>query len=314
MDAIGVVACEERMWLMELHNRTLAGRRIGVFGKGGAGKSTVTVLLARALRERGYAVCVLDADSTNIGLPQALGLNQSPVPLMDYFGGMVFSGGSVTCPVDDPTPLAGAEIALDDLPGQYLGRNREGIALLAAGKIADQGPGAGCDGPVAKIARDPRINTRGESPVTLVDFKAGFEDSAPGVVTGLDWGIVVVDPTTASIEMALHMKRMVSLIKSGALPATKHLDSPELVAWANRIFTSAAIKDVLFVLNRVRDEAMASYLRQKLAEKGIDPIGVIHEDVSICTAWLIGTPIRAAEAKDEAGMIIEQLEALELHG
>jgi CO dehydrogenase maturation factor len=241
---------------MAEHNRTLAGKRIGVFGKGGAGKSTVTVLLARALRERGYAVCVLDADSTNIGLSQALGLDRSPVPLMDYFGGMIFSGGSVTCPVDDPTPLSGAEIALDDLPSQYHGQNREGITLLAAGKIADQGPGAGCDGPVAKVARDLKLRVRGEQPVTLVDFKAGFEDSARGVVTGLDWGIVIVDPTTTSIEMALHMKRMVNLIKAGALPATKHLDNPELVAWANKIFTSAAIKDVVFVLNRILGEEM----------------------------------------------------------
>ena len=299
---------------MAENDRTLAGKRIGVFGKGGAGKSTVVVLLARALRERGYTVCVLDADSTNIGLPQALGLDRSPVPLMDYFGGMVFSGGSVTCPVDDPTPLAGAEIALDDLPTQYHGQNREGITLLAAGKIADQGPGAGCDGPVAKVARDLKLRARGEQPVTLVDFKAGFEDSARGVVTGLDWAIVVVDPTTTSVEMAVHMKRMVDLIRAGALPATRHLESPELVAWANRIFTSAAIKDVVFVLNRILSEEMEGYLRQKLVEKGIDPIGVIHEDVSICTAWLIGVPIRATEAKDEAGRIIEQLEALELHG
>ncbi|HLE28625.1 MAG TPA: P-loop NTPase [Anaerolineales bacterium] len=295
---------------MSDRGRSLSGRRIGVFGKGGAGKSTVVVLLAGALRERGYAVCVLDADSTNIGLPQAFGLSQSPVPLMEYFGGMVFSGGVVTCPVDDPTPLAGAEIALDDLPGQYLGRNREGITLLAAGKIADQGPGAGCDGPVAKIARDLRIDTHGEPPVTLVDFKAGFEDSARGVVTGLDWGIVVIDPTTASVEMAVHMKRMVKLIKAGALPATKHLDSPELVAWANKIFMSAAIQDVLFVLNRVRHEEMELYLRRKLSERDIEPIGVIYEDTAISAAWLTGAPIDAAKAKDEAGRIISELEAI----
>jgi len=46
----------------------LNGKRIGLFGKGGAGNSTVIVLLDRALCEYGYSVCVLDADSTNIGL------------------------------------------------------------------------------------------------------------------------------------------------------------------------------------------------------------------------------------------------------
>ena len=79
--------------------KTLAGKRIGVFGKGGCGKSTAVVLLARALKDRGYEICVLDADSTNIGLDQALGLDKFPESLIDYFGGMVFSGGAVTCPV-----------------------------------------------------------------------------------------------------------------------------------------------------------------------------------------------------------------------
>ena len=289
----------------------LSGMRIGVFGKGGAGKSRVVVLLAHGLQARGYEVCVLDADSTNVGLPQAFGLSQSPVPLMECFGGAVFNGGLVTCPVDDPTPLAGAEIALDDLPRQYYGRDREGITVLAAGKIADQGPGAGCDGPVTKIARDLRIHASGKPVVTLVDFKAGFEDSARGVVTGLDWGIVVVDPTIVSVELAFHMKRMVELIKAGSLPATKHLDNPVLVEWANRLFTSALLKDVVFVLNRVQNAEVENYLRQKLGEKGVVPIGVIHEDTAVAVAWLTGAPLDAAKANDDARHSIDRMEAIQ---
>lgn len=296
------------MQTAKVKRKTLAGKRIGMFGKGGSGKSTTVALLSKALRARGYRVCVLDADSTNIGLSQAFGIAGSPVSLLDYFGGMVFSGGAVTCPVDDPTPLAGAELTLETLPPQYYSQSPEGIIMLVAGKIGDQGPGAGCDGPVAKIARDLRIHAQGEPLVTLVDFKAGFEDSARGAITGLDWAIVVVDPTSASVEIAANMKEMVSQIKAGVLPATSHLESPELVEWANKIFTQASIKDVWFVLNRVQNTEVEEYMRQSLREKGIEPIGVIYEAPSVSLSWLKGEPIEILEAVNEFQRIIDKVE------
>lgn len=227
---------------------------------------------------------------------------------MEYFGGMVFSGGVVTCPVDDPMPLAGAEIKLETLHPEYFEKSPDGITLLIAGKIGDQGPGSGCDGPVAKIARDVQISIQGESPVTLVDFKAGFEDTARGVLTSLDWAIVVVDPTTVSVEMAANMKHMFEKIQADILPATAHLKSPELIAWANKVFTEARIEDIWFVLNRVQSAEEEDYLRQRLSEKGIDPIGVIHLDPSISRSWLKGTPINSDEAMLEVQKILGKLE------
>jgi CO dehydrogenase nickel-insertion accessory protein CooC1 len=290
-------------------HRALAGKRIGFFGKGGSGKSTAVVLLAQALQGRGYDVCILDADSTNVGLHHALGLEQAPAPLLEHFGGMVFSGGSVTCPVDDPTPLAGAEMALDRLPAAYRGRNADGILFLAAGKIGDQGPGAGCDGPITKIARDFRVHRDNERFVTLVDFKAGFEDSARGAITSVDWALVVVDPTTAAIQMAGHMRDMVDQIKAGGLPATRHLETPDLVEWANRIFRESRVKDVLVILNRIRGEEMERSVREKLAERGISPIGVIHEDPSIALAWLNGTRLDAVNTQVDVDRVVKGLEA-----
>ena len=294
---------EERM--------SLAGKRIGIVGKGGSGKSTTTVLMSRVLRDRGYMVFVLDADSTNVGLHQALGLEHAPASLIDYFGGMVFSGGSVTCPVDDPTPLPNAEVTLHQLSGGYYSQNREGIILLTAGKIGDKGPGAGCDGPINKIARDFKIKTEDLFPVTLVDFKAGFEDSARGAITSLDWVIVVVDPTNAAIQMAIHMKEMVEQMKAGKLPATRHLESLELVEIANVIFREAKIKDVLVILNRMIDEEMENFLQEKLLRNGITPIGAIREDPSVTITWLKGKPLEEVGARKDVEQIIETLEATE---
>lgn len=280
-------------------------------GKGGSGKSTTTVLIARVLRERGYDVCILDADSTNVGLHQALGLDNPPESLIVYFGGMVFSGGSVTCPVDDPTPLPGAEVILDQLSEGYYARNQAGILLLTAGKMGDKGPGAGCDGPINKIARDFRVHTEGTSPITLVDFKAGFEDSARGAITSLDWVVVVVDPTNAAVQMAIHMKKMVDQIKAGSPPATSHLENPEMVELAQRIFREAKVKDVLVILNRIRDEEMESYLRAKLQQGGIKPIGAIREDPAIIITWLRGTPLEGTETRKDIEDIVDAIEAAE---
>jgi CO dehydrogenase nickel-insertion accessory protein CooC1 len=267
--------------------------------------------VARALNSCGYQVHILDADSTNIGLAQALGFDRSPVSLIDYYGGTVFGGGLVTCPVDDPTPLPGAEILLKRLPTAYYAQNEEGTVLLTAGKIGDKGPGAGCDGPISKIARDLRVFAAEERPVTLVDFKAGFEDSARGVITGLDWAMVIVDPTSASIQMAVNMRDMVAQIKAGRLPATAHLRSPKLVEMAQRIFRKARIKGVLFVLNKIEDQETESYLRRKLEEEGIEPIGVVHRDPSISLSWLQGTPLDVSQTKKDVEKIVEELEAVE---
>ncbi len=287
--------------------KTLANKRIGILGKGGSGKSTVTVLLARALKSCGYSVCVLDADSTNIGLHQALGLTKFPESLIDYFGGTAFTGGSVTCPVDDPTPLPGSDISLNNLPDEYYTQSREGIYFLAAGKIGGKGPGAGCDGPISKISRDLKISGIGDNPVTLIDLKAGLEDPARGVITSLDWVIVVVDANNASIQIAVDIKNMVSQIMAGKLPATRHLENPELVKIANKIFLNAKIKNVLVLLNKIKGKDVESYIKRKLRKEKIEPVGTIYDDDLISLSWLKGEPLKYSREDESLNNLIGKL-------
>lgn len=51
---------------------------IGVMsGKGGVGKSTVSVLIAKQLRKQGYKIGILDADITGPSIPRLLGIQKS---------------------------------------------------------------------------------------------------------------------------------------------------------------------------------------------------------------------------------------------
>jgi CO dehydrogenase nickel-insertion accessory protein CooC1 len=287
----------------------LSGRRLGVFGKGGAGKSTLVVLLAQALRAQGYSILVLDADSTNAGLAEALGLAKEPEPLLNYFGGMVFSGGAVTCPVDDPTPLTGAAVSLAALPARYVGVSGDGTHLLVAGKLGALGPGAGCDGPVVKIARDLQVSDLGPGGVTVVDFKAGFEDSARGALTTLDWALAVVDPTLAAQRMAIHLQGMVAQMHAGVGPAVHHLEREELRELALRQYREARVRGVFAVLNRVPDPDTAQFLRRGLVPDGPPVIGILAEDPAIRKQWLHAERVHSARLGGAAADLIRALEA-----
>jgi CO dehydrogenase nickel-insertion accessory protein CooC1 len=293
----------------------LEGLRLGVFGKGGAGKSTITVLLARAMAEMGYRPVILDADSTNIGLAKALGVAEAPGTLIEHFGGLVFNGGRVTCPVDDPTPLEGSALDLRELPGRFLGEAAGGIRVLVGGKMGDLGPGAGCDGPIAKVARDVSVRDGEEIPPLLVDFKAGFEDSARGVLTGLDWALVVVDPTTASLHMAVHLEEMVRKIRDGIPPATAHLTDTRLADLARRQFRESRVQGVAAVLNRVPDREAETYMRHRLQELGGPPvIGSFPEERTLQGQWLRGEEVGDEGMAPAARSILKALRSLGIAG
>jgi CO dehydrogenase nickel-insertion accessory protein CooC1 len=294
-----------------MEEKPLAGIRLGLFGKGGAGKSTVTVLLARSLAGRGYHPVVLDADSTNIGLSRALGAQKDPRPLMEHFGGFAFMGGPVTCPVDDPTPLPDAELDLDRLPVEFQSATSRQIRLLVGGKLGHLGPGAGCDGPVAKIARDLRVRTSSRDTVFLADFKAGFEDSARGVILGLDWALVVVDPTTASLQMAVHFDQMVKKLRQGVPPATAHLENPALVEEARRQFRASRVQGVAAILNRLPDTETETFVREQLQRMGGPRVlGALPEDREIQRQWLRGDEVGSEKMEKSIESMTLALEKL----
>ncbi|WP_411682312.1 Mrp/NBP35 family ATP-binding protein [Clostridium thailandense] len=93
---------------------------IGVMsGKGGVGKSSISVLIAKHLKQLGYSVGVLDADITGPSVPRLLGLKgkkaevieQGILPVENFDGIKVMSLNFLTEKEDDPVIWRGPIIS-----------------------------------------------------------------------------------------------------------------------------------------------------------------------------------------------------------
>jgi len=175
--------------------------KIMICGKGGSGKSTLTVLLARALAAAGKRVLVIDADESNLCLHRLLGARQ-PEIMMDAMGGRKGTREKLR--------QAGERQAeedffahfntIDHIPRQWL-EEADGIRLLVLGKIREFGEGCACM--IGSIAKNVLSRLREqENDVVLIDAEAGLEHFGRQVDRGCDLLLCVIDPSYESIQMA----------------------------------------------------------------------------------------------------------------
>ncbi len=162
--------------------------KLGVVGKGGVGKTTVSSLLARAYAERGRHVVAIDTDSNpNLGLSLGLSLAETEaVPVLPR-AAVVGTGGTT---------------AAADLIAEYGRPTPAGTTLLSAIKVAAAGAGCTCGGhaTVRSLLADALVDVD----VTLVDMEAGLEhlSRSGGTLAHADVLLVVCDPTRKSVLTA----------------------------------------------------------------------------------------------------------------
>jgi len=262
--------------------KALWGKRIIVCGKGGTGKSTMTALLARALERSHYQVVLLDSDASNpSGLSRMVfGGHHHPAPLIEYFGGRAH----VSCPVDDPSPLlrlnngmtlTEAPLRLDELPPKYY-RRRGNTTLLQVGKMTQFGEG--CDGPMAKITRDFRIEGNA---VTLIDLEAGIEHFGRSVEQHNDIVLIVVNPVYDAVQIAQRI---------------------------SKICHSMSIANVYALINAVESEKMEEILNRELRQRKIAWLGAVKYDDKVQMAGLAGKDIGDCAALSETLHLVRLLE------
>lgn len=234
-----------------------------ICGKGGSGKSTVSSLLAKSMASRGLDVLVIDTDESNYGLHRQLGM-ELPDDFMNFFGGKkemikrlmeFFKNADVEKMESETINIFDRRWGFDDLPEEYLAE-KDGIRLLAVGKIHDFGEGCACPmGALAKNLLDNLDVTDEE--VVIVDTDAGVEHFGRGVEQGCDAILAVVDPSYESLKLAGKIDFMAKSIG----------------------------KKIYFVLNKLDDDNRAMMLESL---DHLNVVGAIPANRDVSSAGLAG--------------------------
>ncbi|TKB28050.1 ATP-binding protein [Desulfopila sp. IMCC35006] len=175
--------------------------KIMICGKGGCGKSTLTVLLARALAGIGKKVLVVDADESNLCLHRLLGIHQ-PEIMMDAMGGRIGTREKLKQASDHQheDDFFKQVMTFDNLPAECV-TEADGIKLLVVGKIKEFGEGCACMiGGISKAVLS-RLQEK-ENEIVLIDAEAGLEHFGRQIDKSCDLVLCVVDPNYESIQMA----------------------------------------------------------------------------------------------------------------
>ena len=239
-------------------------RKIALCGKGGVGKSTITSLIALALKEYGYTVTVLDADESNPGLHRKLGFDKEPKPIFNLVSKSALRDNGVNAEW-----LQKERIAPHEIPSEYIIEN-DNIRYFMIGKIDD--PLEGCACAMADLARDMLIKLSLKSnEVVLVDQEAGVENFGRGVERGADTILIVVEPSYESITLAEKIKYMSE---------------------------GMGIRRIKAILNKIPSLEIGEKLTKQLEEKEISIIGTVYLNDQVSIAAFEGRPVSKSEAKD----------------
>lgn len=180
--------------------------KIMVCGKGGSGKSSVSVLMARVLSEK-HKVYLIDSDESNVLLPKLLGV-KPPKPIVEYLGGKksIFSKGEVN--IVNALAKADKGIILENFPTEHVSTSTEGIKLVTIGKVRNFGEGCAC--PLNFLTRTLLKNlVLDKDEIVLVDTDAGVEHVGRGVEEGCDTILAVADPTAEALMLAKMLKEQI---------------------------------------------------------------------------------------------------------
>lgn len=245
------------------------GLKIAVAGKGGSGKTTVSVLLCGVLAREGRTVLMVDLDSDpNLG--SALGIPAARIAPLVRRTDLV---AERTGHAGGPGGMFILNPKVSDVAERYALRHSENVFLLPVGTIEKAGEGCFCP-QTAFVRALVKGLILGKDETVVLDLEAGLEAFGRAAVSGLDLLLVVVEPGMRSVDTA---RRILSM-------------APEL-----------GVRTVRIVANKVAPES-AGLLSRQLAEAGIPADLTVSYSGELARRDLAGEPVfGCADAGFDAG-------------
>lgn len=236
--------------------------KIGVVGKGGSGKTTLSWLSALTAQAAGHDVYALDADF-NQHLSAQFGVNRDSITPLSGGRGMLVGhvmGTRADISVDEfkktTKPAAGSRLLRldreDPFLTNYIYTSASGVKLLRIGEFGPEDKGQHCYHGLTAVA-DILLShleplTHGQT--LIVDFTAGVDPFASPITENFDAFVLAVEPTLKGVEVARQWRQLL-----GNNSAPMHV-------MVNKV---QAHSEVDWVRQQLPNEQMAGCLHQEPA-------------------------------------------------
>lgn len=162
--------------------------KLGIVGKGGVGKTTLSALISEAFARQGKRVVAIDTDSNpNLGVSLGLSLEEmEAVPVLPR--SLIVGSGEAT-----PSGLM----------ERYGRATPAGATLMSAIKVSEAGSGCTCGGH-ATVRSFLSTTLDDAADVTLIDMEAGLEhlSRAGGTLAHAEVLLAIMEPSRKSVLTA----------------------------------------------------------------------------------------------------------------
>ncbi len=163
--------------------------KVGVVGKGGVGKTTISALIARRLQQRGRRVLAVDTDSNpNLGFSLGLGFDEiDSLP---------------TVPRSIVVGTRG-DLTVEEVMTDYGVATPHGVTLMSALRVSEAGAGCTCGGhATVRSLLGQTLDSQVDD--TIIDMEAGIEhlSRSGGTLAHADVLVLVIEASRKAVVTA----------------------------------------------------------------------------------------------------------------